>query len=52
MIVRRRLFAIAFGAAAVLAIAVGAFWYFGPVDDCLDAGGRWIESEQICEGAR
>jgi hypothetical protein len=34
-----------------LAIVFWAFWRFDAVDDCLDARGRWLESEQICEGA-
>ncbi|MBU6408681.1 MAG: hypothetical protein KGS44_16400 [Alphaproteobacteria bacterium] len=39
--------------AAVLLIISGYFVFdFLVVDDCLDAGGRWLSDEMRCEGAR
>jgi hypothetical protein len=36
-------------------VATGATYLFmlftGPVDDCLDSGGRWIEAELRCDWA-
>ena len=37
---------------AGLAVVVWTFWSAEAADDCLDAGGRWLESEQLCEGVR
>lgn len=37
---------------AGLAVFIWTLWRFDAIDDCLDAGGRWIESEQTCRGAR
>jgi hypothetical protein len=37
---------------ADIAVVVWAFSRSDAIDDCLDAGGRWIESELVCEGVR
>jgi hypothetical protein len=37
---------------AGLAIVVWAFSRSDAIDDCLDAGGRWVESEHVCEVVR
>lgn len=39
------------GAALILVLGCVAFDFL-VVDDCLDAGGRWLSSEMRCEGAR
>jgi hypothetical protein len=37
---------------AGLAVAALALWRSGAIDNCLDAGGRWVESELVCAVAR
>ncbi len=43
-----------FGLAIALVLVVVGYAIFDLliVDDCLDAGGRWLWSEMSCEGAR
>jgi hypothetical protein len=44
-----------FGAMGVILVIVGLLamrLVFDPVDDCLDAGGRWDQAARVCEGRR
>lgn len=54
--VMRRRTGCLFGVAAALLLGAAFIWWFffsefAKMDDCLDAGGRWVDGGH-CEGAR